>query len=1187
MKPTSTPDRPVNSMRIRFNVRNHALLRQVSGAVFFTLLGLFTFAPGSLQAQTRQIWAQYVRMTVPSGQSGTATNQIFVVTTNTVTPVTLSIGALPLGVTSATFTPANPSITGEAVGWATLTVTYNGNVPQGGANEIEIIASGDLNYRLPIPIHSAKIWTGSTNSPQWSSSANWSGGTLPTPNDVVLFPSSGANDQGTNTFTNVIVTTSQEVAGIRFNHGDKDNDQTYRFDVKPGATLSVTGTNGFRLLQDTVNLVGQMDVRYLGGGALVVSNSAADIAMLKEAGQSSTLDLGGLGNFVADVRRIGLGDYRAYPYYTTNGYSARGGTTTNSRPARFFPQVMLARTNFIRAQFVDPSNYNNPTNRDYALTISKSESQGLGSGSQFSFLFGQTNVFFMDSIVFGGSVAKGDADTQIRFNTDTNVIPTNVVPVVVFRGFDGVGRMSVFSVADNSAPGGSGSGSKATVNLNGGRVDALVDRLYLGRDRLESKDNDTAQAALSISAGVFDVNTAFVSAQEQGNNLIDEEDQGDDPSGEVYGTLNVSTSAVFRVNGTLHLGYTTADAGDKRVAEEGNGQLNISNGGIVMASNIWVGGVTKVSVNNRISITGGSQLIVTNEIGQPDKALNALTMSDSTLTLHVDGSKATPYVYVNSLVTSGSGNVIKLASVSNLGAFPAQLPIISYQSASPNFSVELPAGLFGYVVNDTANHTVDVVILNVAPATLVWNGTPGTAWDTSSPNWQAGLVFEDGDAARFDEMASNPTVTVPGTVYVGGTGVLITNQSVAYSFSGAGTIGGTAPMNKWGTNVVTLNVASELPLTIHQGIVEGAGSIGATTVAAGSKLNFAGSINRLTSSGDTMLLPGATVANTVTVEAGTLTNSGTINNNVLVRSNAIMHIPANGKVSMNVPSTSQIDQGGLLVLDGTWQNGLVNGPDGTYRIDLFGTLVGTGQIKAGKQDLSAAEPALKARLNIGSGGVLSPGDAPGQIATFKSQGRFDFVQGSRIIMDVDMDSADGSNPFAGSNGAGAAKNSDVVYVDRWSTMQGVIQINNIGTQPFRPGTVLKLFKRDFDNFAGFGNIPLNTDQVPVVEPHSPGLGLVWDLSQFRTNGIISILGTATNSVPLQTTIFQGTNITFSWPSDHKGWELQSQVNPLNVGLSTNWTVVAGSTLTNQITITNWIDTNKLEIKVFRLAHPTF
>ena len=1115
------------------------------------------------------------------------TNQIFVVTTNTVTPVTLSVGALPLGVTSATLTPANPSILGAAVGSATLTVTYNGNVPQTGINEIEVIAAGDLSYRLPIPIHSAKFWTGNTNNNQWSSSANWSGGTLPTVNDLVLFPSSGANDQGTNTFTNVIVTTSREVAGIRFSHGDKDNDQTFGFEVKPGATLSVTGTNGFLLLQDTVNLTGQMDVRYFGGGALVVSNSDAEIAMLKEAGQISTLDLGRLDSFVADVRRIGLGDYRLYPYYTTNGYSIRGGTTTNSRPGRFYPQVTLAKTNFIRAASVDANGYNDPEIRDYSLTISKSESQGLGSASQFSFLFGRTNTFFMDSILFGGSVAKADADTQVRFNTDTNAIPTNVVPTIVFRGFDGVSRMSVFSVADASSPGGSGSGTKATVNLNGGQVDALVDRLYLGRDRLESKDNDTAQGTLSISAGVFDVNTAFVSSQDQGNNMIDVEDQGADASGEVYGTLNVSTSAVFRVNGTLHLGYTTADAGDKRVAEEGNGQLNISNGGMVLASNIFVGGITKVSVNNRISITGNSQLIVTNEIGQSDKSLNTLTMSDSTLTLHVDGSKGTPYVYVGNLVTSGSGNIIKLASVVNLGTFPAQLPIIAYQSASPNFSVELPAGLFGYVVNNTANHTVDVVILNVAPATLVWNGTPGNAWDTSSPNWQAGLVFEDGDAARFDEMASNPNVTVPGTVFVGGTGVLITNQSVAYAFSGAGTIGGTAPMNKWGTNRLTLDVTSELPLTIHQGIVEGAGAIGATVVGSGSKLNFSGSINRLTTSGATTLLPGATVANTVSVEAGTLTNSGTINNNVLVRTNAIMHIPAAGKVSMNVPSTSQIDAGGLLVLDGTWQNGLVNGPDGIYRIDLFGTLVGIGQIKAGKQDLSATEPGLKARLNIGSGGVLSPGDAPGQIATFKSQGRFDFVQGSRIIMDVDMDSANGSNPFAGSNGAGAAKNSDVVYVDRWSTMQGIIQINNIGTQPYHPGTVFKLFKRDFDNFPGFGNIPLNVDQVPVVEPHSPGLGLVWDLSQFRTNGIISIAGTATNPVPLQTTIVQGTNITFSWPSDHKGWELQSQVNPLNVGLSTNWSVVLGSPLTNQITITNWIDTNKLELKVFRLAHPTF
>jgi hypothetical protein len=41
---------------------------------------------------------------------------------------------------------------------------------------------------------------------------------------------------------------------------------------------------------------------------------------------------------------------------------------------------------------------------------------------------------------------------------------------------------------------------------------------------------------------------------------------------------------------------------------------------------------------------------------------------------------------------------------------------------------------------------------------------------------------------------------------------------------------------------------------------------------------------------------------------------------------------------------------------------------------------------------------------------------------------------------------------------------------------------------------------------------------------------------------------------------------FNWPTDHIGWQLQMQTNPPAAGLGTNWSVVSGSGLTNQIYI---------------------
>jgi hypothetical protein len=43
-------------------------------------------------------------------------------------------------------------------------------------------------------------------------------------------------------------------------------------------------------------------------------------------------------------------------------------------------------------------------------------------------------------------------------------------------------------------------------------------------------------------------------------------------------------------------------------------------------------------------------------------------------------------------------------------------------------------------------------------------------------------------------------------------------------------------------------------------------------------------------------------------------------------------------------------------------------------------------------------------------------------------------------------------------------------------------------------------------------------------------------------------------------------MTFSWPQDHTGWTLEMQTNSLDIGLSTNWVVVPGSAMTNQITV---------------------
>jgi hypothetical protein len=107
-----------------------------------------------------------------------------------------------------------------------------------------------------------------------------------------------------------------------------------------------------------------------------------------------------------------------------------------------------------------------------------------------------------------------------------------------------------------------------------------------------------------------------------------------------------------------------------------------------------------------------------------------------------------------------------------------------------------------------------------------------------------------------------------------------------------------------------------------------------------------------------------------------------------------------------------------------------------------------------------------------------------------------------------------------------------------------------------------------DPLAAGDSIPLFLSAVhngsfANITPATPGAGLAWSF----TNGVLSVVSTV-NTTPtnLVSSFIGGTNLNLSWPSDHIGWKLEAQTNTLNVGLSTNWVVVPGSELTNQVDI---------------------
>jgi autotransporter-associated beta strand protein len=97
---------------------------------------------------------------------------------------------------------------------------------------------------------------------------------------------------------------------------------------------------------------------------------------------------------------------------------------------------------------------------------------------------------------------------------------------------------------------------------------------------------------------------------------------------------------------------------------------------------------------------------------------------------------------------------------------------------------------------------------SVVPGLDVWTGASSGLWDIlTTTNWQAVGVpakYYDGDAVQFDDSATGSAAISLG-VTVNPLSVVVSNQSKAYSLSGAGSISGAASLLKTGTGTLTIN----------------------------------------------------------------------------------------------------------------------------------------------------------------------------------------------------------------------------------------------------------------------------------------------------------------------------------------------------------------------------------------------
>jgi hypothetical protein len=842
-----------------------------------------------------------------------------------------------------------------------------------------------------------------------------------------------------------------------------------------------------------------------------------------------------LNNLVASVNRFSIGDA---------SLSSFCGAYGGAQMVGFYS----AKTNIIRASFVD--NYNA---LDFNTAIQYQRQLVANNGAQpCLFGLGLSNAIYADSVGIGRGGSTGSY--PIRF---VNVFSNSIAPVAsaYFRGTSG-GSMSLLAIAVDSGTAAAPADNNGTADFRGGVVDMLVDQIWVAQNRTNSSGRKLA-GALNFDWGTINANDVILGRMKYTNSTVP-----------IIGTLLVATNGTLNVISNLVLGVTPADVtGFEAYAAGVSGQVTINRGGAIRANRIKVG---QFSTNNTVTINSGGLLDVTNTIADSTKMLTSLTSSGGGLTLHVNGGNT--LVYVSNLTASVS-SPINIASYAGLTGFPTtihstNLHLISYTTAvTPNLWAggTGPAGVIVSVANNSGNNTIDVTLNAGAAKSLVWKDYSGNhQWDNSSTNWldvATGLHtnFSTLDSVTFDDSGfAAVNVTENVVPAQSGTGVLVTNNILSYTFSGAGQILGASALVKNGSQSLTFDLYTELAAALNQGSLAttAAGTIASANAATGTSLSNLGN-----------------VLGSVTI-SGTATNAGTIMNGLSVRNGGTFTNGTTGLVngSVNLGTTSP---GAVLENDGTLTVSTVNvstnatvvnnntiNVTGTMTVSGGGTLIDNvagaysypGSINAGTI------------LTITAGGTFIPGGSViktmtvGEYPHFAAQpsGGVLLNTGSTNVFKVDFANTPTSTLLLANNQRFGPNHGNKAF-DGCTLL-----ITNIGATQFAAGQSIHLFEyyQGGGNFLTTTPATSTTNTYPVILPPTPGPGLLWDLSDLYFAGNVKIISandpayqfTLTNSA-----VTSPSNIvtTLSWPVDKMG----------------GWVQQLNATLTNGLTATNWISLN--------------
>jgi autotransporter-associated beta strand protein len=366
--------------------------------------------------------------------------------------------------------------------------------------------------------------------------------------------------------------------------------------------------------------------------------------------------------------------------------------------------------------------------------------------------------------------------------------------------------------------------------------------------------------------------------------------------------------------------------------------------------------VTGNAVSRPYTVSDGATLIVTNTDGTalPASTLSLGNSGTTNLDFEFNGAVPTSGAIAvsgtNGLTLNGTVNVA-ISSVGSLAQ--GQFPLITYTGAlqgsgfaAINQAITLPSRVFGHLVNDTANDSIDLDITSID--FLKWSGAVSNNWDisttknfalnsTGSPSTYVDQPSPD--SVVFDDTATGShTVNLTTTLNPASVAV---NTATSYTFSGPGSINGSTGLTVSGTgtlNVLTSNTYTGATTISSGTVVVGnggtIGSLGSGNVTDNGLLVF----NR---SDNVSFNPNITGSGSLTTQGGgsvTLNGSLNIGGNVSI-ANGTLAVGA-GVIGGNISGGGNLTKTGpgLMVVGGDVAvAGAVNISGGTLQIGNGGT----------------------------------------------------------------------------------------------------------------------------------------------------------------------------------------------------------------------------------------------------------